>query len=145
LKQIYIGSDHAGYELKQAMKKYFDKERILSVDLGNHEYEKTDDYPDFAVLVAKKIVKEKTLGILFCGSGHGMGIAANKVKGVRAACVSNVLDAKMSKLHNDTNILCLSGENLKPSKAKKIIKVWLTTQFSNAARHKRRIEKIEKI
>jgi ribose 5-phosphate isomerase B len=139
MNKLYVGADHAGYKLKQKIKKTY-----KLIDIGNKKYEPNDDYPDFAARLAKKVVKNKTKGILFCGSAEGMCIAANKIKGIRAVAVWTIRDAKKSRQHNDANILCLSGKNLSFMKTKKIIKAWLKTPFSQAERHKRRILKIHK-
>ena len=152
MKKIYLGSDHAGFALKEKLKKWLEKEKIPFEDLGNLKYEKYDDYPDYAEKVGKQVVKTKSKGILFCGSAEGICIAANKVKGVRAVAVWDKQMAKQSRDHNDANILCLSGGGtllkvkgmgLSFRKAKKIIKVWLDTPFSKAARHQKRIKKIK--
>ena len=144
MKKIYIGADHAGFKLKEKIKKYFDKKNIAYADLGNLVYDKTDDYPDFAFRVAENIVRDKTYGILLCGSAQGMVIAANKVKGARAVAINNIRDAKSSKFDDDSNILCLAGRTLNSIKAKKILKIWLDTPFSKLTRHKRRVKKITK-
>ncbi len=136
--KVYIGSDHAGFKLKQAVKKF-----LKCIDLGALKYDKNDNYPVFALKVARKVAKTNSKGILICGSGHGVCMAANKVKGIRAAAVNNAFDAKLVRQHNDANVLCLSGWKTSPSKAKKIIKVFLNTKFSNKARHKRRIKMIK--
>ncbi len=140
---IYVGADHAGFALKEKMKVFLKKLNYKVVDKGNLVYDKNDDYPDFALKVAKAVGKNK--GILFCGSAEGMCIAANKVKGIRAVAVGNINLAKKTRTHNDANILCLSGWYIKPDLAKKIIKTWLGTRFSKAKRHVRRLNKIKKI
>jgi len=143
LKKIYIGADHAGFKLKEAIKKFLTSKKISFEDLGNREYDKKDDYPDFGFKVAERVAKENTLGILFCGSGQGVCIAANKVKGIRAVFVNNLKDAKSTREHNNANVLCLSGENTPTSKAKEIITTWLKTPASSEARHVRRVNKIK--
>lgn len=144
MKKVYIGADHAGFKLKEKIKKFLDKKNIEYADLGNLIYEKTDDYPDFAFKVAENIVRDKTYGVLLCGSAQGMVIAANKVKGARAVAINNIKDAKSSKVDDDANILCLAGRSLNSTKAKKILMAWLNTSFSKATRHKRRVKKIIK-
>ncbi len=128
------------------------EKKIAFEDLGNLVYDKDDDYPDFAEKVGRKVVRDGTKGILFCGSAEGIAIAANKVKGVRAVAVWDKKIARLSREDNNANVLCLAGGGmLKPipglslEKAKEIISVWLKTQFSGEARHRRRIEKIEQI
>ena len=147
---IYLGADHAGFKLKEKIRLWLDQNKIPHQDLGNYLYDKDDDYPDFAAKVARKVVRNKSLGILACGSAEGVVIAANKIKGARAVNPANLTQAKLSREHNDANILCLAGGGtLKPipgtpfGKAKKLIKIFLKTKFSKAKRHVRRINKIK--
>lgn len=144
-KAIYLGSDHAGWHLKQEIKRYLERVGVPYIDVGNLKYDRTDDYPDFAKVLAKKVVRNKTKGILLCHNGVGVCIAANKVKGVRAVNAYSTVIAKESRLHNDANILCLGGEHISVSQAKAIIRTWLTTRASRAERHQRRLKKISKI
>jgi len=144
IKKVYIGSDHAGFGLKEKLIKYFEKTKVPYEDLGTHSLESTD-YPDYAIAVARKVVKEKDArGILICGTGTGMAIAANKVKGIRAVVACDTYSAKMSRLHNDANVLGLRGRFFPFEKIKKIVSVWLKTQFSGEERHQRRINKISR-
>jgi RpiB/LacA/LacB family sugar-phosphate isomerase len=141
---IYLGADHAGYKLKEKIKIYFDKHNVSYADLGAEEYDKDDDYPDYAKLVAKKVSESKDVrGILICGSGNGMAITANKVKKVRAAVAWNINTAKMSVKDDHANILVLGARELNSFKAKKIVKTWLSSEPSKAKRHVRRVRKIE--
>ena len=142
---IVLGSDHAGFKLKEHIRKFLEKKGCGYVDMGTYKYNKTDDYPDFAKKVAMQVVKDKSKGILVCGSGIGVCIAANKVKKIRAALCHDVRSAKASRIDGDTNILCLSGNRTKKDLASKIVTAWLNTKPSNAVRHKRRIKKIAKI
>jgi ribose 5-phosphate isomerase B len=143
---LYIGADHGGFKLKEQIKKYLQTPKITFKDLGNFKFVPDDDYPEYSFKVAKAVAKDKkSSGILICGTGFGVCIAANKVKGIRAVTVRNVQEAKSARIHNDANVLCLSGWELKPEMAKKIIKVWLKTSFSKVARHQRRINQIKKI
>jgi len=144
-KKIYIGSDHAGYKLKEEIKKYLTKINISYKDLGNVEFDPKDDYPDYAQAVAKKVAKTKSKGILICNSGVGMCIAANKIKGIRAVNAYNEKITEKSREHNDTNILCLGQDYINAKLAKKIIKAWLKTKTSTVARHKRRVKKMDKM
>lgn len=140
---IYLGADHAGFDLKKILKKYLDDLKIPNKDLGDQKLELTDDYPDFAKKVAVKVAKEKgARGILICGSGNGVCMAANKIKGIRAALVYSEYAARMAKRHEDANIICLAGRVLNHSQAKKIVKVWLEEKMSKAQRHRRRIKKM---
>lgn len=147
---IYLGADHAGYKLKEVIKKYLLKQNIPFKDLSAPKINQNDDYPIIGKKVALKVSQNigkdpNTKGILICGSSFGVCIAANKIKEIRAVSISTTKEAKISRQHNDANILCLSGWNLKVEKAKKIIEVWLKTPFSNESRHKRRIEQIRKL
>ncbi len=144
-KKIYLGSDHAGFELKEKLKKWLEKKKISFVDLGNQSLDPLDDYPDYAAKVAKKVVKNRSLGILICGSAQGMCIAANKIKGARAVVPFSLKEARLSKEHNQANILCLSGWFAHIHKAKKMIETFLTTSFSAEPRHVRRVNKIKQI
>ena len=143
---IYLGSDHAGFKLKQAIKEYLIKSGFAIKDLGNHNLSPLDDYPDYAEKVARAVQKSSDQrGILFCGSGEGVCIVANKFKGIRAALGYSIAAAKQSRAHGDSNILCLSGKELTLTQAKRIVFTWLSTEFSGEARHKRRLQKIAKI
>ncbi len=143
---IYLGADHAGFKLKEQIKKYLKTQKIKFADLGNLKLDKNDDYPDFGFKVAKAVARDKnSKGILICGTSFGVCIVANKVKGIRAVSISNFKDAKLSRQHNDANVLCLSGWELKPDLAKKIVKTWLAAPFSKMARHQRRVNQIKKI
>lgn len=151
-KKIYLGADHAGFRLKEKIKSWLKVEKITFEDLGNLVYDKNDDYPDFAERVGRKVVKDKTKGILLCGSAEGICIAANKIKGVRAVNPQNILQAKLSRADNDANILCLAGGGmLKPipgiplAKAKEMILTFLRTPFSREQRHVRRLNKIKRL
>ena len=144
-KKIYLGADHAGFYLKDKLKQWLSKEQIAHQDLGNIIYDSKDDYPDFAEKVAVKVVEEKTLGILVCGSAQGVCIAANKIKGARAVIPFSLKETRLAREHNDANILCLSGWYTHLHWAKKMIKIFLSTEFSKEARHVRRVYKIRKL
>ena len=140
--RVIIASDHAGLRLKEKVKRYLKKKRIEYEDLGTDSFTSVD-YPDYALKVAEKVVKNKnTRGILVCGTGTGMTIAANKVKGIRAVAAYDAYSAKMSRIDNDTNVLGLRGRFFPFEKIRKIITVWLDTPFSGEHRHKKRIKKI---
>jgi len=144
--KIVIGADHAGFNIKEKIKKFLDKKKINYEDLGANSFEQSDDYPDYAEKVARKVAKDNdSKGIVVCGSGMGMAIAANKIKGIRAVCAYDKYTAKMSREHNNANVLCLRGKNFPFWKIKMILHIWLSTEFSGEERHKRRIGKIEKI
>lgn len=139
-KTIWIGSDHAGVELKLAIGEAIRKDYEIQ-DVGPFDATSVD-YPDYAKKVGEAVAKNKdTLGILICGSGIGMSIAANKISGIRAALVTSVETAKLSKQHNNANVLCLGARTTAPDLAIEITKVWLETKFEGD-RHQRRIDKI---
>ncbi len=142
---IYIGADHAGYNLKEYLKKYLQDKKLDFVDLGTYSSKEKNDYPDFAQKVCKKVIKDKkSKGLLICGTGTGMVIVANRYKGIRAAVAYDKYSAEMSRKDNDSNVLCLRGRKVKFEKQEKLLHKWLNVDFSNNIRHKRRIKKIEK-
>ena len=139
--KIALASDHAGYKLKEAIKEYLTEHELI--DFGTHSTESMD-YPDTGFKVAEAVAKgECEKGILICGSGLGMCIVANKVKGIRAALCNSVELARLSRQHNDANILVLQGRFISHNLAKKIIKAWFSTEF-DGGRHQRRIDKISR-
>ena len=141
---IYIAADHAGFELKKEILSYLTKKDIKFIDLGPKTFNPEDDYPDFAFLLAQKTaVDPKNKGILLCRSGIGMAIAANKVKGAKAALCLSELQAQKARRHNDANILVLSADFTGKEEIKKTINKFLETKFSGEERHIRRIKKIE--
>lgn len=138
---IPIASDHAGFEAKEKVKTILEDLGHMPVDFGTHSDESVD-YPDFAVQVAEKIDEgEQDLGMLICGSGQGMCMTANKFKNVRAALVYDKNSARMTREHNNANILCLPGRQLEDDELKEIVKTWIETNFEGG-RHERRINKI---
>ncbi len=144
---LYIGADHRGFELKEKLKEWLKDRGLLVEDLGAHTLEPEDDYPDFALAVARKVFEnpDSDRGILFCGSGHGMDIVANKIKGIRAALGFNVAVAKQSREHEDANILVLAADWVTPDEAGEVVKTFLETKFSGEERNRRRIKKVEMI
>lgn len=141
----YISSDHAGFKLKEKLKKYLENKNYVIKDLGPEKLNNKDDYPDYAKSLCEKVLKNKSKGILICGSGHGMVITANKFKGIYAAVCWNSKSAKYAKAHTNINVLCLPARFVTESQAKVITNQWLKTKFSKAKRHKKRINKIKKI
>ena len=136
--KIAIGCDHGGIVLKPAILEYLDKKGISYEDLGTYTSDSVD-YPVYAKKVADAVASgECEKGILLCGTGIGMSIAANKVKGIRAAVLSDEFSAAACSAHNDANILCLGGRVLSPEKAVKLVDLWLTTPFEGS-RHIRRL------
>lgn len=143
---IYLGADHAGYTLKEKIKQYLTKQGIVWEDLGAVKLDIHDDYPDYAILVARKVSENKrNRGLLFCGSGNGMAMAANRINDIRAAVCWNIYVTKKAVEDNQANIITLPARLLRPEEAIAIIKTYLGTKTSQIARHKRRVAKIEKI
>ena len=141
MKKIYISSDHAGFKLKEAIKDYLSKKNIKFQDLGPNNNDRVD-YPDFAHKVARKVkTNKKNVGILVCGSGMGMSIAANRHKNIRAAQCFNLKSTKLSRLHNDANVITLGSRLLSKKNALNCISVFLNTKFEGG-RHAKRIRKI---
>jgi ribose 5-phosphate isomerase B len=141
LKKIFISSDHAGYKLKELIKIHLDKKKIKYIDLGPKNDNRVD-YPDFAHKVAKKVkINNNHTGILICGSGMGMNIAANRHKNIRAAQCFNLKSTKLSRLHNDANIITLGSRLLTKKNALNCVSIFLSTKF-NGGRHTKRIKKI---
>jgi len=138
--RIIIGSDHAGFKLKEKIKEFVKKLGYDVDDKGTNS-EESVDYPVYAEKVAKEVSKGNQ-GILICGTGLGMSMAANKVKGVRAALAYNENAAKMAKQHNNANVLCLGSREFSEEKAKKITKAFLETDFSKEDRHAKRVKEI---
>jgi ribose-5-phosphate isomerase B len=142
--RIAIGSDHAGYDLKCAIINYLQRKNMEVYDVGAFSKDSVD-YPDYALQVCQILNRKNSdLGILICYTGIGMSIAANKVKGIRAALVTTEENAKLTREHNDANILCLGAKDVDFEKAKKIIDVFLTTQFAGG-RHLQRVTKVMNI
>jgi ribose 5-phosphate isomerase B len=143
--KVVVGSDHAGYELKEAIKKVFKDDGIEFIDLGTLNSDDSVDYPDYAAAVARKVASgDCERGVIVCGTGVGVAIAANKVKGIRAANCNEVVTARFSRQHNDANILTIGSRIVGSEVAKEILKVWLTTDFEGG-RHATRVEKIHQI
>jgi ribose 5-phosphate isomerase B len=143
MTKIALGSDHAGFELKEKIKKILESMDLAWEDLGTNSADSCD-YPDYARAVADSVSEGKTeRGIICCGSGIGVSIVANKVRGVRAALCHDAEDAATSRQHNDANILCLAGRRTSVGECEEIIKTWMDTKFEGG-RHQRRVEKIEK-
>lgn len=139
---IAIGSDHAGFELKQVIMKHLEERNLEYKDYGTYSSDSCD-YAVYAEKTARAVVDgECEIGLLFCGTGVGISIAANKVKGIRACCCSDLFSAEMTRLHNNANILCLGGRVVTPEKAIELVDVFLDTKFSGEERHQRRIDQI---
>jgi len=142
--RIAIASDHRGYELKKRLLHSLEKLGHQVNNLGANSQESTD-YPDFAFAVAETVGKgQADRGILICGTGIGMCMAANKVQGVRAANCHDIITAELCRRHNDANVLCLSGDLLGEELVERLVKTFLTTDFEAGSRHSRRVDKIMK-
>ncbi len=139
---IAIGSDHAGYQLKERIKKYLDQSHIPYRDFGAHST-KSVDYPDIAIQVAKVVSENKAeRGILICHTGIGMSLVANKVPHIRAALCISAEIAKLARVHNDANLLVLGNLETDPRHVDEIVRTFLETPFENGGRHERRVKKI---
>jgi ribose 5-phosphate isomerase B len=144
VKKIAIASDHGGFFLKKEIVKFLTEKQVAFDDLGSNS-EDSVDYPDFAKKVAERVSKGGAdRGILICGTGVGMAMTANKFRGVRAASVCDLYSARMSREHNDANVLCLGGRVVGPHVAREIVDIFLKTPFAGG-RHEKRVEKIKKI
>ena len=138
---IAIGSDHGGFALKEQVRAWLEEQGIPYRDFGCYD-EHSVDYPDIAAPVGRAVASgECGKGLLFCGTGLGISMAANKIRGVRAACCSDCFSAKMSRAHNDANILCMGGRVVGPGLALMMAELFLTTEFEGG-RHSRRVEKL---
>ena len=141
MKKIFISSDHAGFRLKEDIKKHLKNKKLNFIDLGPVNDDSVD-YPDYAHKLAKKVkVSKNNVGILVCGSGTGMNIAANKHKNIRAAQCFNTKSTKLSRLHNDSNIITLGARLISKKNALKFVSIFLNTNF-DGGRHLKRIKKI---
>ncbi len=144
--KIYIGSDHAGYELKEKLKKYLSEFDYEVIDKGAFEYKEFDDYPDYVEPVAYSVVEDEgSFGIVLGGSGEGEAMDANRVEGARACEYygGNLDVVKVSREHNDANILSLGARFVTEDEAKKAVDIFINTKFSSEERHIRRIEKLD--
>ena len=142
---IALGSDHAGFELKQAIIRHLEEREIEYKDYGPYSADSVD-YAVYAEKTAKGVTGgECELGILCCGTGVGISIAANKVRGIRACCCSDKFSAEMTRLHNDANMLCLGGRVVTPGQAIELVDIFLDTPFSGEERHARRIAQITEL
>jgi ribose 5-phosphate isomerase B len=147
---IYLGSDHAGYHLKEKVEAHLLKHGYTVEDVGNKVLDPADDYPQFAFAAATKILgstDDDPRAVLLCGGGQGMAIAANRIRGIRAVVVWDEEQARLARNDNDANVLALPARVLEDDekKAFDIIETWLTTPFSKAERHSRRLREIEEI
>ncbi len=141
---LYLGSDHAGFQLKEKIKGFLAKKKILFTDLGCFTDEKRSDYPVFAKKVARAAAMGKARGILVCGSAVGMAIAANKIRGARAAQVYDAFTAASSVEEDNANIICLRGRKSSHSRQLQLLNIWLNARFRKKARYVRRLKMLDK-
>ena len=143
-KTIVLATDHAGFELKEHVKKFLIKKGYDIKDFGALEYDKLDDYPDFILPAAKYISEHKLIGIIFGGSGQGEAMAANRINGIRAAVFYNGPNeiVELSRLHNNANILSIGARFVSNQEVEKVIELWLSTDFEEG-RHEKRINKLD--
>ncbi len=143
-KTIVLATDHAGFELKEHVKKFLIKKGYDIKDFGALEYDGLDDYPDFILPAAKYISEHKLIGIIFGGSGQGEAMAANRIKGIRAAVFYNGPNeiVELSRLHNNANILSIGARFVSNQEIEKVIELWLSTDFEEG-RHEKRINKLD--
>ncbi len=143
-KTIAVGADHAGFELKTLLVEHLKENGYDVQDVGTHS-EESVDYPDYAAKVAKTVASRRAgQGILVCGSGLGVAIAANKIDGVRAVTANTAELARLSRLHNDANVLAVGARIIEPGTAKEIVDSWLQTEYEGG-RHQRRVDKITRL
>lgn len=141
--KISIGSDHGAVELRQALAHFLKQSAFTLIDHGTHSSTSVD-YPDFAQLVGSDIVAGRAqYGILICTTGVGMSIAANKIVGIRAALVHNLIDAEFARRHNNANVICFGARHETPDQAIAYTKIFIDTHFESGNRHYRRVEKLE--
>jgi ribose 5-phosphate isomerase B len=143
IKKIVVGSDHAGFEMKEHVKKYLEEKGIEFEDVSAQQYDAQDDYTTYAFKVAEGVSKGNyERGILLCGTGIGASIAANRFRGIRAALCTSPEMARMSRLHNDSNVLVMGGRTTPADVVDKMIDAWLSSNFEGG-RHQRRIQQMD--
>ncbi|MFA6427183.1 MAG: RpiB/LacA/LacB family sugar-phosphate isomerase [Candidatus Magasanikbacteria bacterium] len=143
---LFIASDHGGYQLKKRVIRYIENELKGKVeDLGPHEHVETDDYPDYVIPLAHKVVETQGRGIVICRNGVGVCIAVNKVKGIKCGIGYNIAAAESMMKDDNTNIISLAADHLSEDHAMAVVKKWLETEFSGEERHVRRLKKVEEI
>jgi len=144
--KIAVGADHAGFRVKKSLIALLRKKGLSVVDCGAKTANPADDYPLFGIRVARSVASDRShKGVLICTTGIGMSMVANKVKGVRAALVYNLAGARLSRRHNDANVLVVPAKFISLGRIKKIVEVWLKTEFAGSGRHGRRVEQIKKL
>lgn len=143
---LFIASDHGGYQLKKRIVRYIENELNGKIeDLGPHEYVETDDYPDYVVPLAHKVIETNGRGIVICRNGVGVCIAVNKINGIKCGIGYNIAAAETMMQHDNTNVLSLAADHLSEDHALVVVKKWLETEFSKDERHVRRLNKVEEL
>ena len=141
--RVYLGSDHAGFELKNHLAEHLQKQGHEVVDVGPHVYDAEDDYPPFCLATGARVVADPgSLGVVIGGSGNGEQIAANKIEGVRSALVWKVAIAELARQHNDSNVCSIGAREHTPEEATAFVDTFLATSFSGNPRHQRRIDQL---
>lgn len=146
--RIFLGADHNGFHMKEAVFAYLSKRGIEVEDVGDREYDAEDDFPEFAQMAAIKVLgDDDARAILICGGGQGMCMAANRFKGIRASVIWDEQEARMTRNDNDSNVLCLPSRILEKDETewKAIIDTWLDTPFANAERYRRRNRQLDEL
>lgn len=144
--RIAIGSDHVGFELKQEIAEWLRDDGLQVLDVGPESFDPADDYTDFARRVAENVVSQQAdYGVVICSTGQGSCMTANKVKGIRAALCQDLLCARLSKEHNNANVLCLGSSLAGPLLAREILRTWLSSSFTGDERHQRRLDKMAQL
>ena len=144
--KVGIGADHGGFQMKEQLARRIAEEGHEVIDVGNMTFDRDDDYPDFAILLARAVAGgDLERGVLLCGSGVGVSVAANKVSGARAALCHDAYSARQGVADDDMNILCLGGRTTGIEVAWDCVRNFLSTRFSGAARHRRRLEKVSRL
>lgn len=142
--KLCMASDHAGFKLKNALKEFLSTNGYFVEDLGPYAYDPEDDYPDYAAKVCERVIETKGKGILVCGTGQGMDRVANKFPGIYASVCWDELSARVAKEHADVNVLCLGERIVGEDLAKRIVEIWLKSEFKGG-RHERRVDKTKDI
>lgn len=141
--KVAIGSDHGGFPLKKEVAQLLARDGHQVIDLGAHAYDASDDYPDFALAVARTVVAgQAERGIILCGSGVGASVAANKVRGIRAGLCHDTYSAHQGVEHDDMNVLCLGSRVIGGSLAAELVRTFIGARFSGEERHRRRLDKV---
>jgi len=144
--RIYIGSDHRGFKLKASITQFLEKMGHSVFDVGNNEYDPKDDYPDFGRKVALSVRRNKgSHGVALCGSGAGICIAANKVKGIRAVLAFEIRTVRAARRDDNVNVLCLGSDFVSEKMAKKIVSEWLKAPFRKVERYRRRVKQLDRM